>query len=111
MVEKSRNTRNIKSQTIINLIVLLVIIILVNIISQFVFTRFDLTSDKRYSLGESTKETISELDDIIYLAKHIIIHLSNLQLALPCVHLIAAHGYGDVVRHSSHFTPKNFITY
>jgi len=44
----------------------LAIIILLNIIGSFVFTRFDLTTEKRYSLSPATKELLKELDDIVY---------------------------------------------
>ena len=36
------------------------------IIASFFFTRFDLTSEKRYTLSDATKTLIKELDDIVY---------------------------------------------
>ena len=47
-------------------LVTLVIIAAVNTIGSFVFTRFDLTSEKRYTLSDTTKETLRELDDYVY---------------------------------------------
>jgi len=44
----------------------LLIIVLINIIGSFVFTRFDLTSEKRYTLSKSTKKMLRETDDIFY---------------------------------------------
>lgn len=44
----------------------MILIIIVNIISSFIFTRIDLTSEKRYSLSEPTKELLRDLDDIVY---------------------------------------------
>ncbi len=44
----------------------ILIILLVNIIGYFVFTRFDLTSEKRYSLSEPTKKILKDLDDIVF---------------------------------------------
>ena len=44
----------------------LLIIILINIISSFVFTRFDLTSEKRYSLSPATKKLLRNLNDIVF---------------------------------------------
>ena len=35
-------------------------------IASFFFARFDLTSDKRYTLAPATKELLGKLDDIIY---------------------------------------------
>ncbi len=42
------------------------IILLLNIIGYYLFTRFDLTSEKRYSLSEPTKKTLKKLEDIVY---------------------------------------------
>lgn len=43
-----------------------VILIAINIIGNFVFQRFDLTSEKRYSLSSATKNMIQDLDDYVY---------------------------------------------
>lgn len=48
------------------LILSITIIVLINILSAYLFTRFDLTADKRYTLSENTKQIISNLDDIVY---------------------------------------------
>ena len=58
--------KNIKRNNISLLFFGILIIIFVNIISNFVFTRFDLTSEKRYSLSDATKELLNNLDDIVY---------------------------------------------
>jgi len=63
MVEKN-NTNRRKDLTI--LIAGMVIIILINFISSFAFERFDLTSEKRYTLSKASKELAENLDDIIY---------------------------------------------
>ena len=47
-------------------LVTLVIIGAVNTIGSFVFTRFDLTAEKRYTLSDTTKETLRDLDDYVY---------------------------------------------
>jgi ABC-2 type transport system permease protein len=57
---------NIRRNNIIQLVLALVIIILINVIGSFIFTRFDLTTEKRYSLSPSTKKLLLETDDIIY---------------------------------------------
>lgn len=44
----------------------IVVIVLVNLISEYVFTRIDLTSERRYSLSEATVEMLENLDDIVY---------------------------------------------
>jgi ABC-2 type transport system permease protein len=38
----------------------------VNIISSFLFTRVDLTSEKRYSLSPATKKLIKNLNDVVF---------------------------------------------
>lgn len=48
------------------LLIVIAIIIIVNIISSYVFTRIDLTSEKRYTLSESTRELLKNVDDIVY---------------------------------------------
>lgn len=48
------------------LIVVIVILIIVNVISSNVFTRFDLTGEKRYTLSDATKNLLKEVDDIVY---------------------------------------------
>jgi ABC-2 type transport system permease protein len=47
------------------LLIFIGLIILVNIISSFFFTRFDFTSEKRYTLSPLTREMLDQLDDHI----------------------------------------------
>lgn len=58
--------KNIKRNEIMSLIVTLAIIVLVNIIGSYVYTRFDLTSEKRYTLSNTSKEILKGLDDYVY---------------------------------------------
>lgn len=44
----------------------IVSIILVNIIASQFFFRMDLTEEKRYSITEATKETLENLEDVVY---------------------------------------------
>lgn len=55
-----------KRNSLIQLVVLLVIIAMANIIGSFVYSRIDLTAEKRYSLSDATKEMLRNVDDIIY---------------------------------------------
>ncbi len=48
------------------LLIVVAIIIGVNIISSNIFTRFDLTAEKRYTLSESTQNLLKDVDDIVY---------------------------------------------
>ncbi|HOI87528.1 MAG TPA: hypothetical protein PLV51_06675, partial [Lentimicrobium sp.] len=56
--------RDIRRNNILQLTLGLIIIILLNVIGSFIFTRFDLTTEKRYSLSPSTKKLLRETDDI-----------------------------------------------
>lgn len=63
MVEKVAKNNPRKKNDLSRLVMSLLIIFLINYVASFVFQRFDLTSEKRYSLSEPTKKIISQLDD------------------------------------------------
>lgn len=50
-------------QSIKTLAVSLLIVVVVNILSSFLYHRFDLTEEKRYTLTTSTKKLLNSLDD------------------------------------------------
>ncbi|MFH1161343.1 MAG: gliding motility-associated ABC transporter substrate-binding protein GldG [bacterium] len=58
--------RNIKRNNIFQVVLGMVIIVLVNVIASFVFTRVDLTAEKRYSLSPATKGILKNLKDDIF---------------------------------------------
>ena len=58
--------KNLKKNQIVAFFVTVAIVILVNVIGSYVFTRFDLTSEKRYTLSPTTKEILNDLDDYVY---------------------------------------------
>ncbi len=58
--------KNLKKSQLIAFAITLVIIVAVNIIASFVYTRFDLTSEKRYTLSDTSKEILKNLDDYVY---------------------------------------------
>jgi len=60
------NRRKYKTQELINLFAGLIILILINIIGSYKFERFDLTSEKRYSISKETKKLLQDLEDVIY---------------------------------------------
>jgi len=66
MEKVNEKKKNIRKNNIIQLLLVLVVIILVNIISGYVFTRVDLTSEKRYSLAPATKKVVKHLDDVMF---------------------------------------------
>ena len=45
------------------IILVVVIIVFINLISLYLFTRIDLTADKRYSISNYSKELVRDLDD------------------------------------------------
>ena len=58
--------KNLKKNQIVAFLVTVAIVVLVNVIGSYVFTRFDLTSEKRYTLSPTTKEILNGLDDYVY---------------------------------------------
>ncbi|MCF6169987.1 MAG: gliding motility-associated ABC transporter substrate-binding protein GldG [Bacteroidales bacterium] len=61
-----KKTKNRKRQHLIQLAGVLLVLLLINLISSMLFTRFDLTSEKRYTLSPSTKKILKNLDDIVF---------------------------------------------
>lgn len=60
------NRKKIKRQNIIRLVLILAIIVLLNVISSFIFHRFDLTTENRFTINPATKEILQSVDDIVY---------------------------------------------
>ena len=58
--------KNLKKNQIISFLITVVIVVVLNVIGSFVFTRFDLTSEKRYTLSPTTKDILNGLDDYVY---------------------------------------------
>lgn len=58
--------KTIKRNNLLQLILSLIVLVLLNIIAHYIFTRFDLTSEKRYTLSPATKKYLKEIDDIVY---------------------------------------------
>lgn len=58
--------RNNKRLDLTRFAAIVAILVLANVIASFVFTRFDLTAEKRHSLSPSTKELLSNLKDVVY---------------------------------------------
>lgn len=71
------------------LLVVVVAVILVNVISSFVYTRFDVTEDQRYSLAQGTKDYLQSADNFksrvnikIYLDGNLPAELSHFRNAI-----------------------------
>ena len=58
--------KNLKRSQLISFIITLIIIVVVNIIASFVYTRFDLTSEKRDAVSDASKEILRNRDDYVY---------------------------------------------
>ncbi|MCF6342655.1 MAG: gliding motility-associated ABC transporter substrate-binding protein GldG [Bacteroidales bacterium] len=62
----TKGSKNRKRQHLIQLTGVLLILMLLNLIGSMLFTRFDLTNEKRYTLSPSTKKILKNLDDIVF---------------------------------------------
>jgi len=62
----SNKKRNQKRSSWIQLALALVIIVFINIIGGQLFTRLDLTAEKRYTVSDDTRQLLKNLDDIVY---------------------------------------------
>jgi ABC-2 type transport system permease protein len=62
----SDKRKNIKRTNITQLFLGVVILVLVNIIAGFLFLRFDLTAERRYSLAPATKTMLKGLRDEVF---------------------------------------------
>jgi len=58
--------RDIRKGNMVQLLLGLAIILLVNLISYFLFTRIDLTAERRYSLSKATKQLLKNSHDVIF---------------------------------------------
>jgi ABC-2 type transport system permease protein len=58
--------RKNKARDLIQLVLSIIVIMLLNFIGSFVFHRFDLTSEKRYTLSPATVEMLEDLDDVVF---------------------------------------------
>ena len=58
--------RSARRQSVLRFVFMFAILVSVNIISAFVFFRFDLTGEKRYSLSSSTIDELKKMNDVMY---------------------------------------------
>jgi len=59
--------RVLQKQSFLNLSLVLLIVGLISYLSTFLFFRLDLTSEKRYTLTEPSKNLLSNLNDVVYI--------------------------------------------
>jgi ABC-2 type transport system permease protein len=67
MVKNNPPKKGSRSQSIIRLGMLIGILIAVNVLANLVYTRFDLTRERKYSLAPGTKALLTELQDVVYI--------------------------------------------
>ncbi|MDR0970012.1 MAG: gliding motility-associated ABC transporter substrate-binding protein GldG [Lentimicrobiaceae bacterium] len=58
--------KNLKRTQLINFATIVMLIVIANVIGSYVFTRFDLTSEKRYTLSKTTKDILKGLEDHVF---------------------------------------------
>ena len=58
--------KSLKKNQILAFLITVSVVIIVNFAGSRFFTRFDLTSEKRYTLSPTTKEILNNLDDYVY---------------------------------------------
>lgn len=63
---KGMKKRNLRSQSILELVLALALIGVLNYLSSRVFHRFDFTKEKRYTLSDASEKLAGALDDVFY---------------------------------------------
>ena len=61
-----KNNKNIRRQNYLQLVLVVVLIVVAGMAGSVWFTRFDLTGEKRYTLSPSTKNILTNLNDIVF---------------------------------------------
>lgn len=59
-------SKDIRRDNLLTFGLILVVIVVANIISSYLFTRIDLTSEKRYTLAPATKALLRSVDDYVF---------------------------------------------
>ncbi|HRH11703.1 MAG TPA: Gldg family protein, partial [Bacteroidia bacterium] len=65
MVSEVKHKNKRKRRDLMILFAFIAIVVIVNFIGAFVFKRFDLTSEKRYTLAPSTRDLLKKVDEEI----------------------------------------------
>ena len=56
-----------KKNAVTQLFIVLGIAVVINIMAAFLYTRLDLTNEKRYTLSQNTKQLVKKLDDVLFI--------------------------------------------
>lgn len=60
------NRKEVRTYHITQLILILLVVAAVNFIASHFFFRIDMTEEQRYSLSETSRDNLKELDDILF---------------------------------------------
>ena len=52
-----------KKNTVVNVVLLIAVIVFLNLVSNYLYFRLDLTEDKRYTLGNATKDILKDIEE------------------------------------------------
>jgi len=63
---KQSNPKSMKRASFIQLVLIVIVLILLNVAGNLIFTRIDLTAEKRYTLSPATVELVKNIDDIVF---------------------------------------------
>lgn len=66
MVKEKLKKRGYKSQSYIELVLLIVVIGIVNVLASQYYKKFDLTKEKRFTLSQTTVDIVKKVDDRMY---------------------------------------------
>ena len=64
--EKTAKTGSPRAKSLWQFAILILVIVIVNVASDIIYERFDLTTEKRYTLSQTTRDLVSTLDEPIY---------------------------------------------
>lgn len=70
-----KKQNNIRRQNLIEFAYLLIIIVLLNVISVYFTFRWDMTDEKRYTLNNTTKEILYNVNDVVYIKVYLDGHM------------------------------------
>lgn len=60
------NRKSTRYQSLLELLMVVAIVIILNVLSSYLYQRFDLTKEKRYTLSEASQQLAQKLDDKLY---------------------------------------------
>lgn len=63
--------KSLRTADLIRFTLIALILVLVNIVGSYFFTRFDLTSERRYSISDDTKKLLDDVDDIVFFSVYL----------------------------------------